>query len=62
MEKKIKKESKICPAKYINNMVYIDFDGFGISVENKLGLNSEKIKVLYQGQIGEPSFQFEIVR
>lgn len=60
--KEIKKEVKVCSAKYIDGNMFLDFDGFGIVVENKLELNLDKVKVLYQGEIGTPDFSFEVIR
>lgn len=60
--KEIKKEVKVCSAKYIDGNIFLDFDGFGITVENKLELSSDKVKVLYQGEIGTPDFSFEVVK
>lgn len=65
MEKKskeIKKEVRVCSAKYIDGNIFLDFDGFGIAVENKLELSSDKVRVLYQGKIGTPDFSFEVVK
>lgn len=52
---------KKCPAKYNFGFVFLDFDGFGIKIENKENLNSEIVRVEYFGEIGNPNFVIKSV-
>lgn len=61
----IKKEdiiekSEICKVTYVDNLIYINFKGFGLIAKNEKGITDPEIKVYYYGEVGEPNFKFRI--
>lgn len=44
------------------NILHLDFDGFGIQIEDKTGLNKKEVEIFYTSEIGKSDFKFELVK
>ncbi|MEG1724472.1 MAG: hypothetical protein RR313_03690 [Anaerovoracaceae bacterium] len=52
---------EICPAMYVNDTMYINFLGFGITYENKEHIKTPTVKISYSSEIGKPDFKFTVL-
>lgn len=57
------KKIELCDVLYITDKdIAFNFKGYGIICENKLNINSKKVKVSYENEIGNSDFNFKIVK
>ena len=59
-EENIIEKSEMCKVTYIDDLIYINFKGFGLITKNEKGITDPEIKVYYYGEVGEPNFKFRI--
>ena len=60
VQKDIIEKSEMCKVTYVDDLIYINFKGFGLIAKNEKGYTDPEIKVIYYGEIGEPNFKFSI--
>lgn len=53
-------KSEMCKVIYVDDLIYVNFKGFGLIVKNENNYNAPEIKVFYSGEIGKPNFKFRI--
>ena len=53
-------KSELCKVIYVDNLIYINFKGFGLIAKNEKGYTEPELNVFYFGEIGEPNFKFRI--
>ena len=58
--KNIIEKSEMCKVTYVDDLIYINFKGFGLIARNEKGFSTPEIEVFYFGEIGEPDFKFRI--
>lgn len=54
------KECKVIKYDNVKNILDINFDGFGIRIENVKDFSGDTVKVKYKGEIGKPNFVYEL--
>ncbi len=60
MKEDIIEKSEMCKVTYVDDLIYINFKGFGLIAKNEKGITDPEIKVYYYGEVGEPNFKFRI--
>lgn len=61
-KKETKEKIELCDVLYIkDNKIAFNFKGHGIVCENKLNINSNKVKITYKSDIGKAGFNFDII-
>lgn len=53
-------KSEKCKVVYVDNLIYIDFKGFGLLLPNDKGHTEPELEVFYYGDIGDKNFKFRI--
>lgn len=57
------KNIEICDVLYIiDNKIAFNFKGYGVICDNKLNINTQKVKISYKNNIGDSNFEFQIVK
>ena len=53
-------KTMICPARYSDGFIFIEFQGFGVMLPNSDNHTEPEIKVYYQGNIGTTDFKIRV--
>lgn len=53
-------KSEMCKVTYVDDLIYINFKGFGLITKNEKGYKDPQIEVFYSGEFGKPDFKFRI--
>ena len=62
-DNKEEKNIEICDILYITDKeIAFNFKGYGIICDNKLNINTKKVKVSYKNDIGDSNFEFQIIK
>lgn len=59
-KKNIIEKSEICDVIYVDNLIYINFKGFGLVLPNTDHHTEPKLKVFYYGEVGSVDFKFRV--
>ena len=58
--KNIIEKSEICDVIYVDDLIYINFKGFGLVLPNTDHHTEPKLKVFYYGEVGSVGFKFRV--
>lgn len=59
-KEEIIEKSEMCKVIYVDNLIYIDFKGFGLVLPNDKKHTEPELEVFYYGDIGDPDFKFRV--
>lgn len=59
-KKEIIEKSEMCKVIYVDNLIYINFKGFGLVLPNDKKHTEPELEVFYYGDIGDPDFKFRV--
>lgn len=56
-------KTELCDVLYIkDNKIAFSFKGYGIICDNEYNINTDKIKVSYEGEINKSNFKYQIIK